>query len=609
MKTSLFIFFLFLLFNCPHLSQTRNDKAAAVINDEKITAEEFRLRFELSPYLSEKYDRFQVDSLKLDFLYSLIAEKIWAIEAEKAGLANDKKFRFYFGPVKEMLLRDALFKEVIEKKVVVSDVDIIKGMKKYHTTITVNILSSPDSLMMMEIFERISASGNPDSLIINDDLIKRITTLREVSLGTLRDEALEDSIYNLDPGEYTKPFMHDSFWVIFFVKNKTSGAGSALTDEQILSDVKRKIKNRRLEKVYTSYADSLLSGKTYTTDKDNFYAAAERIISLLQTRKDTIQKEYFLQEEDYSNIINSGGEDFPGKVLFTIDKNPFTILDFLGNLAFDQFKTTSLEKDNIFGALSKKINSYMQQRILVNEANKKGLENLPEVKRDIETWKDHYLSQMYKTSYKDSVIISGDDVYNYYLQKINAGGLKLINLALLTTPDLNVIGDILDKIKAGSNFMHIAEEFGKTDELVNDKGVTGLVSVMQLGELGSIAENVKEGEVYGPLRRAGGYSIFSVIEKKNSSDSLSAAFENVKDGLRGELFNSKMNEMLTQKTVKFISGNKVQINADVVEGIKVNTIPVFVHRMMGFGGRIAGVPFTTPFSGWADQIESQKLFP
>jgi hypothetical protein len=36
---------------------------------------------------------------------------------------------------------------------------------------------------------------------------------------------------------------------------------------------------------------------------------------------------------------------------------------------------------------------------------------------------------------------------------------------------------------------------------------------------------------------------------------------------------------------------------------------MFLHRYMGFGGRIAGVPILTPFSEWMDETVRKKLLP
>jgi hypothetical protein len=47
----------------------------------------------------------------------------------------------------------------------------------------------------------------------------------------------------------------------------------------------------------------------------------------------------------------------------------------------------------------------------------------------------------------------------------------------------------------------------------------------------------------------------------------------------------------------------------VLNQFEYSKVPMFVHRLMGFGGRIAGTPLVTPFSGWIKNMNRQKLFP
>ena len=79
--------------------------------------------------------------------------------------------------------------------------------------------------------------------------------------------------------------------------------------------------------------------------------------------------------------------------------------------------------------------------------------------------------------------------------------------------------------------------------------------------------------------------------------------------MRGKLINEKINELLTEKTVQFISNNQVKIFPEIVKEVNVSGIQMFVHRLMGFGGKIASVPLTNPFSDWINELELNKLLP
>jgi hypothetical protein len=75
---------IFVLFYLASAFPQQIENTVAQIGSEKISSQEFKLRFELSPYIpSNKH--IDPDSIKYDFLYSLIAEKLWAKEAEDLG--------------------------------------------------------------------------------------------------------------------------------------------------------------------------------------------------------------------------------------------------------------------------------------------------------------------------------------------------------------------------------------------------------------------------------------------------------------------------------------------------------------------------------------------
>ena len=544
----------------------------------------------------------------MDFLYSLIAEKIWALEAEQKGLSQTERLKFFFQPVEEIILRDALFKKEIESKAGLSPDDITNGIQKYSTTVVTEIIASEDSSLVNKIYAELQNSPNTDSLLNNNPAIKNLSSEKEINLGTLNSESLEDSIYKLIPGEFTKPFKHESVWVIFFIRNKIT-KGVDLSDQKTVNEIKRTIKNRRVQKKYDEYLKNLLSGKTFSINEEPFFFIADKIVNVIQSKPLNDQNTFLLSEGDYFNILSHLSNDEQNKKLFIIKNNPFTIFQFLSNLSFDQFKVSSQKKNEIISKLNKKIKFYVEQQALTSEALNQNLIQLPGIQNDIKTWKENYLSNMYRVSFYDSIKVNDKEVYDYYLKKIKSDGFELLNLALITTDSLNVIEEILNRLKMGKEFTDIAAEFGRSDSMLNEKGITGLTPAVLLGDLGITAADLKENEIYGPMKRGNSYSVFQVLEKQTTNDTLKLSFENAKQGLRNELFNKKLNELLTEKTVQFISENRVKIFPESVNEINVSGIQMFVHRLMGFGGRIAGVPLTTPFSDWINKLDFKKLLP
>ena len=104
------------------------------------------------------------DSVKYDFLYSLIAEKLWALKAKEQGIENTLEFDFFFNPIEDLFVRDALFKQEIESKVSITATDMEKGIYKSQFTQAVRFFSSSDSLSIFNFYNKLSQTKNIDSL-------------------------------------------------------------------------------------------------------------------------------------------------------------------------------------------------------------------------------------------------------------------------------------------------------------------------------------------------------------------------------------------------------------------------------------------------------------
>jgi hypothetical protein len=146
------------------ISAQPDGKILATIGGSTITERDFKTRFELSPFLSHK-NGWNKDSLKADFLYSLIAEKLWYLEAVNQGVDLSEEFRFYFRPLEDLFLRDALFKMEVESKIKLSAADVNNALVKAAKTIKTSILSSPDKKLIEQIYSSLASGKKLDSLI------------------------------------------------------------------------------------------------------------------------------------------------------------------------------------------------------------------------------------------------------------------------------------------------------------------------------------------------------------------------------------------------------------------------------------------------------------
>ncbi len=335
MKIIFIALFFILLWDCSYVFAQDSNEVVAEVGTEKITSRDFKIRFELSPFLPTDKS-IDPDSIKFDFLYSLIAEKLWAKEADLLGMTNTENFDFYFKPLEAMFVRDALFKIEVEDKVLLSAEDINNGIIKSQAKLSTQIVTTNDSVSIYNYYRHINLNKNFDSLLlINPELTGKIF---DITLGTLKDEEIEDSIYSLPLNGFTSPIKSEVGWVIMIIRDKIF-TPIDLGNQQSIDNMKKIIRNRRIEKRYKEYLNILLGSTTIDINPESFKILYKQIWDILKTKsaQSDNQNYYEISETDFNSIkILLTNVDIE-KELFSISDEKFTIENFLSSLAFKGF--------------------------------------------------------------------------------------------------------------------------------------------------------------------------------------------------------------------------------------------------------------------------------
>ncbi|GAB1348663.1 hypothetical protein MASR1M107_08750 [Ignavibacteriales bacterium] len=599
--------FLFCIALSPVFAQD-NSAILSEIGSEKITANEFKFRYELSPFVSHK-NGWNKDSLKADFLYSLIAEKLWYLEALDKGLDRTEIFKFYFNPVRDIYLRDALFKKEVESAIIISPDDITQGIFKAGRTLKMSAFVSKDSSLIYQFHSMISKKTvSVDSILKLPQFVSIAQNPFEVELGTLMDEEVEDLLFSLKPGEFTSPINSETGRIIFLSKDIISKPLD-LTDSKTSQQIKQKIKERRAMHRTRDYIRELTAGITINIDETSFRNAGDAIFTVLSGSivkgKTAADSSRILTDGEFASVKTILGDEGLKQPLFSLKTKTVTVWDFLANLAFEEHRFNLTNKKLLLQKLNKIVKDFVQQQILTSEAERQGLESLPGIQKEFVSWKQNILSQMLKVSFLDSTRVSDQEIEDYYRKDVlKDKDFLLVNLQLISVNNLEEIETILNSTGKDKSFDQIAKGYGKTDPLVNENGETGLKPAIFLGDIGIIAAKLDLNQLYGPIKRGDGYTLLMVKEKRTMNDSLKIEFENSKELLRGYLFQKKMNEFISKKTVQLSAKYNAKAYENRLKDIKTTDVVMFVHRLMGFGGRISGVPL---LDNWADFIDINQL--
>jgi parvulin-like peptidyl-prolyl isomerase len=594
--------FVLLFIAVPVFSQTNNNIVAKV-GDKEITISEFRERFELMPHVTVR--QFNEDSTKLDFLYSLVAEKLWALEAENKGLESSEIIKYAINDLEKMYVRDALFKREVESKVTVTDKDISLGMSRIKIQLELDIFSSMDSVLIKSIYESLITGASFDSLkIIYNEIISSEPAY--ISFGDLGDEIIEDSLYSLKPGQFTVPLNSAYGWFIFRLNKIGTKTLNPNEIQKYNSFVKDRIKERRAMKEGTKYLSKLLSGKLIDIDKTLFRTLSDKVYEIIfnKTPSNT-STPYILSEFDIRDILSSITDADGSASFIKFEKNPVTLKEYLFSLTLSGFTVNKLSPGNVDSKLASAVKAYTEKELITREGLRQDLNRLPEIKKDIQLWKENYLAQILRNSFTDSARVSEDEIYQQYLKTLkDSSTVTQVNITEVLTDNLDVIEHVLNEIENGKDFKSLAMEYTKRNWVKERGGEFGLFPVTMFGEIGRIAGGLNVGEVYGPLTTSEGYSIFKVIDKVEGKSTFSKSFDEAKNQIKNNLFAEKLDKIFNSQTKALAKKYGITINESSISNLKLTNVQMFTYRFMGFGGRITAVPYTKPWYEWYHQLKS-----
>jgi len=228
---AVFSLLLVLLIFIPSIkSQSFLEKPLAKIGNLSITKDEFLQRYEFTP-LFGKNRKGMRESLKLEFLYSLVAEKLWALEAENQKLDTMEVMKFAGEEYEKMFVRDVLFRKEIKSKIKVTEKEIIEGFIKKNTTLSVNYLISEDKVEIYKLYNLLEQGIPFDTILVYSPEKAEQKKPIEVVYGQM-ELSIEDSLYNLKVDQYTQPIFTPDGWYIFKLSNKTQAILNTINERE-----------------------------------------------------------------------------------------------------------------------------------------------------------------------------------------------------------------------------------------------------------------------------------------------------------------------------------------------------------------------------------------
>ena len=595
-------------------AQLNEKKVVAKVGSEEITEDVFLERYELSPQANAGMIGAE-ESLKQEVLYSIIAEKLWALEAAREGLSNSELIKSTYKTIEKMYVRDALYRKEILDKVKLTNEYLTEAFKRNSKILKLNYLFSTSEEEINNLYSLLDEGASFDSLLSArpENALQKEPYI--VQYGQM-DKNVEDSLYNLKAGNFTEPFKAPNGWYIF--KLISTEEKIIENEKQAEAEQKSVLKIARqtiIDSLYNEYYSKFFKDVEAKTNGELLFDLSDKVLKILEKKSeketDSSGQKIYLGSEDLYKIKTELGPEKLKKQFVVLDKQPLTLDEFIQELAFEKFSVDTVYADLIRTKLNLFVKRFIEHELFAREGYKRGYQNLPEVQRDLSMWKSYYLSDALRTKVADEIQVSDEEIRNY-INEHNNGDKPTIEVKIveLLTNDLDVIKNVLEELDKGGDFKQLAMKYTIRQETKNNDGELGFFPINQYGEIGRIAATLEIGQLYGPLQVPEGYSLFQLVDKKEEKNLTGIDFEKDRARIKNIIKSKKFSDETIQKTVDLANKYGVSVNEELMKSIKVLNTTTIVYRNFGFGGRLLAVPMTMPNYLWIKLWqEQQKINP
>lgn len=574
----------------------------AGIGDKVITEQEFKVRYELTPQLFRENKKI-VKELKFEFLYSLIAEKLFSKYGDEIRLDTSAAVKESLDYFEEMFVRDALYKKVIRGKAKSKADSLLTFYLANANNVQMIYIYSEDLKEINNIYNLIKLGVSFDSLFAELKTDKNDTLV--VSVGEL-NKSVEDQLFPLPDGSVSNPIRMQDGWYIFKILRRYNPV--LYKSKGWENDYKNseKIAIERAEsELYNIYIKDLLSDKKMYINSKLLRIVASEIYSVLNNRysEEKSSPPYSLSIFDIPDIKKKLGSETLNLTIVDLVTKKYSVDNFISFLKFDILSVDKIINSYILNALSNKLRKFAEYKMLADEGFRLGLQNSDDVKKQIQMWKDNYYMQLITSSFIDSADVTDQELQSYLQSSSKNIKTKKVNIIQIFSENLETIEKILTEIESGKDFREIAEYYSSLYPVTQEKIESGYFSVNENGEIGRIADKMKLNEIYGPVPVDNRFLIFKLIDIKEDSVKISL---NANEELRRELGYKKQhksfNNFISNLAVKY----NLKIFPDVLNNIQVLSLQSIAYNYLGFGGRILAVPLLNMNMEWVQEWKNKS---
>lgn len=571
-------------------SAIQNSKSAvdtlAIVDGQPITSADFINRYELSLYAGKDYR----DTTKMEFLYSMIAEKLLSQAGAKSKEPLTPVESKVISEMNEMFLRDALYRSEVLPSAKATRDELARGIRLSTYLYTLDAFYLSDSVSARGFYGILSKEKKniyrlADSLNISHDTL-------EIGYGESTQE-IEDAFFGNMKGFISPPALTVDGWVVFKIigRELNKKFTNAATEDRAAM-VQKVIESRKETELGGKYLYQVMKGVEVSVNYDIFRPLVYSIQKLISVKHpEAFDPYYYLSAQDLLTLRNEFVNDL-SKPILTFKGGDLTLDRVFDELPLSGFHSVDTSIPQITVGLHSALRFISQNYFLAKKARQLALENSGEVEYNVQMFLDAFRSARIAQEVTDTIRVSQQEVDNFFRthqdEVLNGIGLKLKKFE---AANINDVVTMYDKLMED-------QKNGRLDT----SGEWTRAS--KLGETGAVLAQLKNGSLYGPIFDNDKFYIYRVVDKRSGISEKTV--EKSIDVAREMAIETKREKILSEYVADLAAKAGVEFNYQNVRNLKVTDIQMLTLRYMGFGGKILAVPMLFPRYGWIQYYNNKR---
>lgn len=377
----------------------------ATIADRVVTVKEFQQSFQIEPKWGVGLTRQEAMRNQLDYLIDV---KLFALDAHREGLDQDEEVSRYLDFIAEKELNKALYHEVVENAIRISESEYEQGYLQLKKKVKLNYVFTRDRRRAKQ-FARQLARVSVDSLVLVPSLGEKKGTTGMLGFGEMMPE-VEAFVFDMHPGAVHEPVpILGGYLVVQLANGSVEKFLSEMDFAQNKTRIRQVIYRRKAAPVANRFIKDLMLDKNLRLNPQVFSRLGDLFVQLEDGRRAdqaTLIPVYL--SDTAVRSVQSEAREIQDLVLANYEGGEITVKAFLSKLR--QMPAGFRPRIRMRRQLKDAIGVQVRNAFLAREARRRGLDRRRDIRHEIRRQQDHALASFYLGRRRAAVAVSQQEI-------------------------------------------------------------------------------------------------------------------------------------------------------------------------------------------------------